>query len=410
MTARTRVPAAPLLAVLLFCGTQAAPARAAAQERISVHTEPGTPVIAIQLLIATGPADEEPGEAGLAHLAARSVLRPIRASLDSLEAHLAITPQKDAVAFTLIAAPDAWVEASRILLVALFRDPVDSVVVMAERRAIEAELRGRRNNPADAAAHVTDAGFFGADHPWGRPAVGDAASVGRITPSQVRAHLEEHFTPSRAFVSVVGPVAREPARAHLLQHLDASAPLPRKLIGRRRPEPSPVRSDYNSVTTWVTVVYPFPSAADLEAMRMLAHLVADELSFGPTRRSVYDMKSDVTVRPEGGEVRFTVVVPPEEADAWAERIPEVVRGITGQPHVSERWEGALRRYRGERLNQLAAPERRAAESAQALFVAGRTGSSVPDLDRLTPARLGAAAGSLGLPTVVFLGPFQDEGG
>lgn len=394
-------------AALAFSG---ALAPATAQERITVRTEPGTPVIATRLLIATGPADEQPGEEGIAHLAARAVVRPIRPALDSLEARIAITPQKDALAFTLIAAPDAWAEASRLLLVALFRDRADSLVVVAERDAIEAQLSGRRHNPADAAMRAADAGFFGEAHPWGRPAVGDVESIAGITPARVRAHLEAQFTPDRAFVAVVGPIGPEQAREVLLRHLDASAPLPRKLIERRRPESSPVRADYNSVTTWVTVVYPFASAADVEAMRILAHLAAEELSFGPTRRAVYDMKSEVVVRPEAGEMRLTVVVPPEEADAWAERIQRVVAETIDDPRVTERWEETVRRYRGERLSQLAAPEDRAAAAAQALFVAGSTDSPIPDFETLTPARLGSALRSLGAPIVVFLGPFQAEDG
>ena len=56
------------------------PVAARAQERVAVLSEPGTPVVAVQVLVATGPADEPEGKAGLAYLAARSVTARARRS------------------------------------------------------------------------------------------------------------------------------------------------------------------------------------------------------------------------------------------------------------------------------------------------------------------------------------------
>ncbi len=104
--------------------------RAAAQERVFVRPEPGTPLVAVQVLVGVGPADEAAAQAGISYLAARSVVEPSRATFDSLGAHLDVDQQKDAIAFTLTAAPDAWEEATRVLMVALF-----AIFVAAERRA-----------------------------------------------------------------------------------------------------------------------------------------------------------------------------------------------------------------------------------------------------------------------------------
>lgn len=383
-------------------------ATAPAQQRIVVHTEQGTPVVASQLLIATGPAEEDPLSAGIAHLSARAVLRPIEAALDSLEAHVSVTSEKDAVGINLIAAPDVWAEASRRVIVAIFRDGADSVAIEMEKREIEAELIGRRNNPSDAAIRAADEAFFGASHPWGRSTVGDRVTVRDITVSQVREFLREHFTPARAFAAVVGPIEDAAAREHLLAHLPESGPVPTGLVQRRRSAPSPSRTEFNSVTTWVTVAYPFSAAADMESLRLLAWLATHELGFGPTRRSVYDMKATVTPRTSGGELRVTVVVPPGEADAWADRIVDVVDGLASSPRITEEWDELRRRYRGQRLLELASPEDRAFAAAQALYAAGDTASPIPRFDELSVERLTSAAGRLGEPVIVFLGPFQDE--
>lgn len=396
-----------LVALILALAFLRAGMPAAAQDRLVVHTETGTPVIATEVLIATGPADEPAERAGLAHLAARAVTRPIRAALDSLEAHLIVAAHKDAVGFTLIAAPDAWQEAVRVLMVALFRDPVDAAAVAAERESIEAELLGRRDNPADAAVEAADAAVFGELHPWGRPAVGSPGTVRRLTHAHVDQFLRAHFRPGRAFAAVVGPVELASALRQIEPHIRGADSATTAAVPPPDPEASPARRDYNSVTTWITVSFPFSTGDDVEALRMLAHLVGDEISFGPTRQSVYDSRSEVVQRIGGGEVRFTVVVPPEEAEAWADRITDLVEGIAEAAFVEEGWDASLRRYRGQRLHELAAPEDRAAALARALLVAGAAGEPLPHLEDLSIQRLRSAVSALGEPTVVLLGPFLD---
>lgn len=382
-----------------------------AQDRLRVRTEPGTPVVATEVLLAAGPADEPAGKEGLAHLTARAVVRPISPALDSLEAHLEISAAKDAVGFRLIAAPDAWPEALRLLMLALFRDPVVAQAVTAEQREIQAELLARRDNPADAAIRASDAAFFGAEHPWGRPTVGSAATVRGLTLADADAFARANFRPERAVVAVVGPVEGDAAERQLGPYLrstpGAGGVRPNE-TARRSPTTAAVRTDYNSVTTWVTVIFPFPAGADVEALRMLAHLAAEELAFGPTRRSVYDSRGEVIRRADGGEIRLVVVVPPEEAGAWAARIVERMQELPRDPILAEGWEGRLRRYRGERLHQLAAPEDRAAELARELLADRSAGDPVPAIGELSIARVRAGAASLGTPAVVLLGPIPDR--
>jgi hypothetical protein len=72
------------------------------------------------------------------------------------------------------------------------------------------------------------------------------------------------------------------------------------------------------------------------------------------------------------------------------------------------FDARLRRYRGERLRALAAPEDRARELARRLLVSGEGGRLAPDLDELTRERLRRAVRSLTPPTTVFLGPERNE--
>jgi predicted Zn-dependent peptidase len=327
--------------------------------------------------------------------------------LDSLGAHLDVDPEKDGVAFTVTAAPDAWAEATRVLLVALFRDPVDSVATVRQRSAIVRELQGREASPADALERERAKAVFGAGHPWGRPPVGTAATVGRIRVAQVDAFLRGQFTPERTVVAVVGPVTEDEAREVLAPHMP-----PGELRGDSVPPPSPadstVHADYNSITTWVSATWRFAPDADVEALRMLSHLALDRVSFGPSRRSVYNSSAEVVRYAGGGEVRLTVVVPPREAEQWAGQLRQAIGDYAGQALSPAVFADRLRRYRGERLLELDLPEARAAQMARSALL-GDPGATLVDFTRLTPQRLQDAAKALEPPILVFLGPGGEQG-
>ena len=388
------------LAAALVC------APALAQDRVLVRPEPGSPVVTVEVLLAAGPADEPEGEEGVAYLAARSVVAPVLPTLDSLGARLRVEGRKDAVSMTLTAAPDAWDEATRTLLLALFRDPLDAAAVTRQRTAIVAELTAREASPADALAREVDAAVWGRGHPWGRPAVGTAASVRRIEPAAVETFLRRAFSQERALIAVVGPVERADVDARVQPFLQ-----PGPLRGGEVPPPvrgdTAVHTEYNAITAWVSASYRFGADADAESIRMLGSLVLDQVGFGPTRRSVYDAGVEVVRHAGGGELRIHLVVPPREADAWGARIREAVGGYAGAPMAHGVFAERVRRFRGRRLLELDSPEARADALARAALV-GERGDPVSAVQRVTAERLHAAARSLEAPVLVFLGPFEKE--
>jgi predicted Zn-dependent peptidase len=383
------------------------PSPAAGQERIAILTEPGTPVVATEILLSVGPADEPADKAGIAYLASRSLVAPIQPALDSLGARIAVTPQKDALSFSVIAAPDAWEEATRIVLAALFQDPPQNAAVTRERRQIVAELRGRAANPADAATREMDRAFFGAAHPWGRPTVGTSQSLERVDFADVQGFLRDHFTLDRAFAAVVGPVEESQARRHLLSMMGTTFPSPVEVVPHT-PVSRPVFREYNSITTWVSASFRIPENADHEALRMVTHLAADDLSFSPAQRSVYNVWTDVVHRIGGGEIRLQVVIPPEESDLWSGRVQAAINTLENRTLPDDVFEGHLRRFYGERLMTLISPEARAHEAARRLYAGGSVAGLIPDFEGMTQARVRAAARSLDAPTVVLLGPLLED--
>jgi predicted Zn-dependent peptidase len=382
-------------------------AAAGGQERVVVLAEPGTPVVATEVLVAVGPGQEPAARAGITYLTARAVTAPVLPRLESLAARLTIEQHRDAVSFTVVAAPDSWEQATRALLVALFRDGVDSVATVRERGALVAELRAREGSPADAVRRELDAAAFGPSHPWGRPATGTPRGVERITVRDVDEHLREAFTPERAVVAIVGPVGEDAARSFdaLLQPGPLRAP-PGEPV---RPGRTLVRRQYEAITAWVAASYRFAPGADLEAIEMVARLAVDRLSFGLLRPQVYDTRASVVRDRQGGDLRLQLVIPPAEVEEWGRRLVEAVAFYGRAPLEPEAFGTRLRRHRGERLLELDSPEARARHLAQGAFLEGAPGV-LEDLESLTPDRLRAAVLSLASPVMVFMGPFVEDDG
>jgi predicted Zn-dependent peptidase len=176
------------------------------------------------------------------------------------------------------------------------------------------------------------------------------------------------------------------------------------------PVDEPVREQYQAITAWVAAVYPFGEDADEEALRMLARLAADRVSFGPLRPQVYDSRAEVVRHAGGGELRLEMVVPPREAEDWAERLAAAVATYADEALSEPMFTERLRRYRGERLLELESPEARARALARQALVGTRAGTRLTDLDGLTAARLHQAARSLSAPVIVLMGPFVEEDG
>jgi predicted Zn-dependent peptidase len=374
--------------------------------RVMTLTEPGTAVIATEVLVMAGLAAEPSGSSGLAHLAGRSIVLPLEPALDSLGSRVSVTPGKDALGFTLIAAPDAWEESVRMLMHALFRDGVDDGDVIAARRQILAELGARENNPADVARQHVEEAVFGSDHPWSRATSGYVHSVRDLGPRDVDAFLRAHFTPERSAVAVVGPIRDERVQDVLSEMFGRDEPLLRPEIPPAEPIESPLEIDYNTITTWVSASYLAPASLDPEAVRFLAAVLSEDFSFDPRRRSVYNSHSEVHLRQLGTEVRLQLVVPPQEARDWARRVQERVATLASSPMDQHDLQARLRRFRGERLRALGMPEARAAEAARALLVGAPLPRWTEAETDLTAARLQAVAAALSDATVVLVGPFQ----
>ena len=290
-----------------------------------------------------------------------------------------------------------------MLLVALFRDPVDSATVARERaRSRRSWWAARRTRPTPSRGRWTPR--FGAGHPWGRATVGPGQTVARLA--------RPTWTPSCARTS--------PPSARWWRWWG-------RWTRRRRGRTWPTSRRRPAGCGWRPAGPPGPRAC-LERLQHHHHLGLRELPVAAGRRRGgaaaprpaggrrarflahpalrLQRARGGGIRPDGGELRFQLVTPPDEAAEWAaacRRWSPAPRGATPWPTPSP---PACAATAASACASWSRPRSaRARSPATSWSTAGTACSST--LASLSLERVAATARTLGRPAVVFLGPILD---
>ncbi|HEX7118685.1 MAG TPA: hypothetical protein VF212_07860 [Longimicrobiales bacterium] len=385
-------------AALLLLATDAG-----AQSRLAVLEEPDAVAVGVAIVLNSGSPWELDSEAGLTRLAALAAVEQVRAQLDALGGRVRLECFAAATALTLSLPPSTWRLGTLLFVDALFeRDPTPEAVDRAKAallRSLEAQDPFTSGVRA-ALAHA----LFGAGHRWARPPCGRAEAVAELTEADVQRIRRARFRPTRATAAVAGPVTAAEA-ARVLTAFTGADRLPLLV-------PAPTRGDgeghvhvpSSTVTTWVMLAFPFPADADIEALRLLGYHIREALSPAPARPDIFDVATSIERHGDGGWLTVSLVTDPATAPRREAEALALVRAAADAPLPDARFEALLRRYRGERLLELAAPEARALDAALQLFFDRPAEAPALRIDALTPSRLRRAAAALGATASASLGP------
>jgi predicted Zn-dependent peptidase len=198
--------------------------------RVVLDPVPG-PITAIALGINAG-ARHDGRLPGLAHMAEHMLFQGT-ADLDQLALnrraaefggnHNASTGY-ESVALTIEVFNEDVDDALGLIADQFYRSQVDPRRFRKERRVVEDEIRGYRDDPVD---YVNERGwqaFFGA--PIGHPICGTIGSLREMEPADVVAFLRRGFVNANAALAVVGGISEKDLRAALARHVS------RERIGR----------------------------------------------------------------------------------------------------------------------------------------------------------------------------------
>jgi len=198
--------------------------------RVLVRELKGAPVVALNLWIGSGSADDPDELSGLAHFVEHMLFRPgsTPGAIDLAETaqdaggYLNAETGCDHTVYYQVVPPDRWADvlAAQARVVA---DPAFEVRdVEDERSIIVDEAMGSEADPASFLwRRVMETTF--ASHPCRRPIVGTETTLGRITVDELRGYHRRHYTPPNMVQVVVGDVCADHVLALTEKSLGAIA-------------------------------------------------------------------------------------------------------------------------------------------------------------------------------------------
>jgi len=206
-----------------FAGTALPPALAARQTRLDFELPSGarailqenhvSPVVALQVWVDAGSADEEAGQGGLAHLTERVVLGGARA--DGAGAPLTAWTSFDETVFeTVVAAPFAGARLDAMGAM-LARASFDAAEVERARVDVRGELARAAASPEVLATNALFAAAF-APRGTGRSVLGTEASVRALGAADVAAFHARAYAGANVRIVAVGDFDAQALRARLV--------------------------------------------------------------------------------------------------------------------------------------------------------------------------------------------------
>ena len=192
--------------------------------RVVIHEHRASEVVALQLWVRAGGRDETASELGLAHylehmLFKGTTTRPsgfidrdvegvggrmnAGTSLDYTYYHMLLPAHRALVGVDTLA--DIAVNAS-----------LDPQALENEKRVVLEEMRFGEDSPSRFLSRQLYAAAF-ADHPYGRPVIGQPEVIQRLTREQLLGFYRRHYVPEAFTLVVVGAVRREEVLAAATQ-------------------------------------------------------------------------------------------------------------------------------------------------------------------------------------------------
>lgn len=218
--------------------------------QVAVSPDPAAPGVAVNLWVAVGSADEQPGRTGFAHLfehlmfqgSAAVASGEHMATIEGLGGTVNATTSSDRTNYFETVPRSAldlalWLEADRLASLAITPENFE-----AQRQVVKEEKRQRYDNqPYGDLLELLTAQHFDAAHPYGHLTIGSMADLDAASLDDVAGFFERWYRPSNIRLVLCGPVTPdegfELARQHLGHLPQLSAPSRARMPVVPGPEP-----------------------------------------------------------------------------------------------------------------------------------------------------------------------------
>ncbi len=259
-----------------------------------VEENHAAPVVAIQVWMRVGSADERPDEAGLAHLhehmlfkgTARRGPGEIARTIESCGGEINAWTSFDQTVYHVVLASQFFAEGLDVLADAVTSAAFDPDELQREIEVVCEEIKRSQDSPTRKLSRELFALAF-SRHPYGKPVIGTEESVRSFTREGILKFYRRWYRPENAVVIVVGDV-REAEALALAEKLFAwppgaferpapRPPEPRRESPRARLRKEPLKEGYLSIA-WPSPPLVHDDVAALDALTIvLGHGEASRL-------------------------------------------------------------------------------------------------------------------------------------
>ncbi len=269
--------------------------------RVVIQEDHFAPVVAIQIWVKAGSADETPDVAGAAHVHEHMIFkgttrRPvgaIAAEVESSGGHINAFTTADHTVYHLILASRHFATGLDILADAMQHTTFDPHELGKELQVVMEEWKRGEDSPTSRAATELFRLAY-TTHPYGRPVIGYRETIEALNRERVLNFYQRWYRPNNMTLVIVGDIEREAARQEVLRIFagQPTVPLPSR---PRTPEP-PHQGlrlsvlDMNVEEFYLYLAFPLPPATheDVFALDLLSYI----LGGGESSRLVQTLQAD----------------------------------------------------------------------------------------------------------------------
>lgn len=329
--------------------------------RVLVRELKGSPVVALNLWVGSGSADEPDELGGLAHFTEHMLFRPgggpgavdLAQTAQDAGGYLNAETGCDHTVYYQVVPPDRWVDVlaaqARVIADPVF-DPED---VDDERSVIVDEARCAEADPASFLWHrLMETAFR--SHPCRRPVVGVEATLARISADDLERYHRRHYVPANMVQVIVGDVDHDRVLAVAEESLApiVSRDFTRSAIGEEAPTTVRARC-YTGPWEQSSVGVAFHAPPVLHADVPVIDVACGLLGIGRSSRFrkslqtrdglVSGVQSGVIAYRDVGMVTITAAVVGNDVDRVVEGVFVELERIRAEPVAADELDKMLRR-------------------------------------------------------------------
>src|SRR3954470_1582420 len=259
-----------------------------------VEENHAAPVVAIQVWVRVGSADERADEAGLAHLhehmlfkgTARRGPGEIARTVEACGGEINAWTSFDQTVYHVVLASRFFAEGMDVLADAVTSAAFDPEELQREIEVVCEEIKRSQDSPTRKLSRELFASAF-TRHPYGKPVIGTEESVRSFTREGILRFYRRWYKPQNAVLVVVGDVreeqALELAQRHFVWPEGPFEPSPRRPAEARREQPAARLKREALKEGYLSIAWPSPpmvhdDVAALDAMSIvLGHGEASRL-------------------------------------------------------------------------------------------------------------------------------------